>query len=250
VPDPYVHVTPSTFDALAGGEQAPLSPEDDHHVRRVLRLGVGADLVLSDGRGREAPARLTAEGVVLTGDVVVVQERSPRLHVVQALAKSRKVDEVIRSVTELGVSAVTVVAADRSVVALSGPKTRKVQDRWHSIARSAAGQSRRAHLPEVQGPVSVEEVAAGVGDRVVGLVAEVAARTGLRTALMGAGRVADPHEVRIAIGPEGGWSDDELAVFDGAGWVAVTLSSSSVLRTEHAGLVASAGIAALMGWMD
>lgn len=245
MPDPYVHVSSGVFDAVAAGAPAGLEPDDDHHVRRVLRLSAGDGLVVSDGRGRELAVRLTADGLQSAGEVVHRPAPTPRIHLLQGLAKARKVDEVIRAVTELGVNAVSVVAAERSVVQLRGPKEVKVRDRWRSVARSAAGQSRRAYLPDIDGPVDVATLASSARGGVVGVVAHVGAGDGLRTVLEGA--VPD-SEVRLAVGPEGGWTDAEVERFVGAGYRVASLGDS-VLRTEHAGLVAAAVAATVLGWM-
>lgn len=230
MPDPLVFV-----DGPLGvpGAVHPLSDDDARHLRRVLRLDDGAAVVVSDGGGQLAPGVLRGADVELTAPGERAAPRpGPAIEVVHALPKGSKLDEVIRTLTELGIRRIVPIVADRSVRVLEGDRAAKQLARWQGIARSAAAQSRRADLPEIVDVSSLDEVLA---DGPPGLVAHVGADVGLGAAI--ASGVTDP--LVLAIGPEGGWSREEIERFEAAGWTAVNLGAT-VLRTEHAAVVLAA----------
>ena len=145
--------------------------------------------------------------------------------------------------TELDVDRIVPVEAERSVVRLEGPKRAKAGERWRSVARSAVEQARRPWLPTVEDPTTLDAVPAADGGTLL-LVAHLGARTGLATALTD----GTPDRVVVAIGPEGGWSDGEVAALLDRGGIGVHLGDA-VLRTEHAATVAVAVVAAAAGRM-
>lgn len=245
MPTPFVLVDTDLAAATAGASVA-LDEDAEHHLNRVLRLRPGAELELGDGRGRTAPGRLTGAAVELMADPVHTTPPRPRLHVLQSLAKGRKVDEVVRSLTELGVDAVTLVSSARSVVRLEGGKAAKAQRRWQAVARAACEQSRRPWMPTVSGPVPLSEVLERLPRGRNGLVADVEASTPLAHAVRDGW---DGEEVLAAIGPEGGWTEEEVAACRAAGLQPVSLGHT-VLRTEHAGMVVAAVLAYETGRLD
>jgi 16S rRNA (uracil1498-N3)-methyltransferase len=246
VPAPLVYV--EDLGDAAPGESRALARDDDHHLRTVVRLRDGDEVVLADGAGRSATGRLVAGGAEVVDGVVVTPVPAPTVEVVHGLPKGRKLDEVVRVLTELGVDAVTPVHADRSPVELRGQKAEKAATRWRAVARSAGAQSRRARLPVVAAPTTLADaVAAHTGPDVLTLVAHPDATTGLGTALRA--RDAWPGRVVLVVGPESGWSDDEVAAWRAAGAAAVHLGAT-VLRTEHAAAAACAALALVLGRMD
>lgn len=243
MPDPFVYVESLGSDVGT----VELDRDADHHLRTVLRLDRGAGLTVSDGHGGHAPAELGAPGRArLTGAVVTEPAPPVSLHAVQALAKGRKVDEVVRALTELGVDRITVVAAARSVVRLGPAKAEKARRRWLAVARAAGAQARRVHLPVVEGPHELDRLHPGQPAPRTGVVADPSAVQPLREALAGA--PWDRDEVVFAVGPEGGWTADELGVLTAAGLGRATLGAP-VLRTEHAGLALGAILTFTLGRM-
>ena len=247
MPDPFVLVEAGLLEAATAGDRLTLEADADHHLRRVLRAEAGDPLEVADGAGRTAPARLTSEGVELTARPALHPPRATAIEVVHALPKGRKLDEVVRVLTELEVARVVPVQAARSVVRLDEARRRKAGDRWRAIARSAAEQSRRPYLPAVEDPCDFEDAALPAGDPLL-LVANLGAPTGLATALGAATTDGAVDRVVVAIGPEGGWTDDEVAALVARGGRRVHLGDT-VLRTEHAATVAVAVIAAAVGRM-
>lgn len=238
------------------GASIPLPAETRHHLTTVRRVRDGEVLDLSDGFGHRVRAELVDGDARLLAPTVFHPPPRPRLHVLQGLPKGRKVDDIVRVVTELGVDAVTLIAADRSVARPDARRAATLRTRLDAVARAAAGQARRHRLPVIGGPHPLAESveAAGLAESADG--AEPACRK-LLVAHPGApslGRLDAAElracdEITIAVGPEGGWSMDERDRVRDLGAREVGLGPT-VLRTEHAAAAAVAVIAALTGRWD
>jgi 16S rRNA (uracil1498-N3)-methyltransferase len=208
----------------------------------VRRASPGDLVRICDGCGTIVEARLTsvapgAVGAEIAGRTAVPAP-APRIEVHQGLAKGDKVDGVIRQLVEMGVDGIVVFEAGRSVARWDPARQAAAARRWSTIAREAAKQSHRAWMPTVTGPLSVT-AAAGAG-RGLGLVAHPAAGSRLGDALASAScGPGAPDCVWVVVGPEGGLSGDELAIFAAAGAVPVSLGPQ-VLRTETASVVTAA----------
>jgi 16S rRNA (uracil1498-N3)-methyltransferase len=241
---PLVHVDQS-LDGVGVGDVVALPRAQRHHLATVLRLGVGEPLELSDGAGSHAVAELTDQGARLTEPPVTVPRPRPRLRVVHALPKGRKLDEVIRTVVELGVDEVAPVTASRSVRRPEGARGDKAVQRWQAVARSACEQARRVHGVHIA-PL------AGVADlEVTGrwLLADPRAAGSLPSGLAdldAAELVRHDQTVTVAVGPEGGWTEQEVDLLASRGALPVHLGPT-VLRTEHAAAAAVAVISAALG---
>lgn len=230
----------------------PLPPEGDfalpepvvHHAVRVLRMQAGEHIVLFDGRGGEVEAVLEGQGKRWSARLVerrAVECESPlQIVLVQALASADKMDWVVQKAVELGVAAVLPVRASRSVLKLAGERADKRVAHWRDVAVSACEQSGRNRVPKVAGIVDLRAYLAQPRDGVQRLVLDPVG--GQRLAELGRPQGA----CHLLIGPEGGWSDDELAACRAAGCGGVTLGPR-VLRTETAGLAAVAAMQALWG---
>ncbi len=230
------------------GEVVRLAPDDYHHLWRVLRLRIGDPLEVCDGQGHVWQASLLSSGrAELVEGPVVREAPKPRLHVLQALPRGRKLDDVIEALVELGVERITPVVAERSIPRLTGEKRERAHRRWTAVARAAAAQSRRAWLPVVSELDDVASAATNLArSHVGGVAAHVGASTPLALAL--AALPPDIPEVAVAVGPEGGWSESEVDCWRSGGLEAITLGPS-VLRTEHAAFGACAAIAYALGRM-
>jgi 16S rRNA (uracil1498-N3)-methyltransferase len=244
---PYVHVDASLGERCAG-DRVPLSDAERHHLGRVLRLTDGARVEVADGTGWSAPATLTGEELALTADPEAAPPPRPALALAQALPKARKLDEVVRTATELGVDRLWPLATSRSVVRLDAARTARAVERWEAVVRAAAEQARRPSRPHVHPPIGLEDLpgAAAVPAGGVLLVAHPGAAS-LAGVLTAAWR--DAPVVAVAVGPEGGFTADEVAQLVGAGALAVGLGPT-VLRTEHAGAAALAVLAGGLGRWD
>lgn len=235
---PFVHLD-APLDRATSGTVCELSAPERSHLERVLRLGPGAVVEVADGVGWSAAGVLADGGVRLTGDARLTPEPTPRLVLAQGLPKGRKLDEVLRQATELGVDEVRVLTTARSVPRLEGDRGAKARTRWEAVVRAASEQARRPRRPRVTGPLSLERGAGG--DEVV-LVAHPGA-PGLPSVVPELGGV--PALV-LAVGPEGGFTDDEVAEAVTSGALAVGIGRT-VLRTEHAGAAGLAVLSAAVG---
>jgi len=208
------------------------------HLVRVLRARPGDRLTLFDGRGEEARARVVAvEGERVR---VRVEERRPvrrepdaEVTLYLGLLKGEKLAEVVRMGTELGVSRFVLLVTRHAVAKTIRPA--KIE-RLRRIAVEAAKQSGRTALPEVAGPIALAEV-----PRVEqGLVADP--RAGARVA-----EVLNPERpVALAVGPEGGFAEEELRFLTERGFTPVTLGRR-ILRAETAACTLVALVTAAHG---
>ncbi|THF60677.1 16S rRNA (uracil(1498)-N(3))-methyltransferase [Pseudothauera rhizosphaerae] len=232
-------------EALPAGGEVRLPEALAHHAARVLRLQDGDAVVLFDGRGGEVPARLAVSGRQWSArlEAVRVVERESPLAVVlvQALASGDKMDWIVQKATELGAAGVVPVTAARSVLRLAGERAEKRLAHWRQVAVAACEQCGRNRLPDVEPIVALDDYLAAA--RTVRKLV-LAPEGGRPLRELAPPRTGEP--LHLLIGPEGGWSDAELAACLRAGAEPLGLGPR-VLRTETAGLAALAALQALWG---
>ena len=214
-----------------------------HHADRVLRMRPGDTLTLFDGQGEQVRARLLSVGRGARAELLEwsgPRTESPlELVLVQSLASGDKMDWVVRKAVELGVSRIIPLAAERSVLKLSGQRAEKRLRHWRQIVISACEQCGRNRLPDVALLTALPGYLAGTeGCRRLVL----APRGGQRLSELQRG--AGP--VHLLVGPEGGWSDHESAQMQAVGCESVSIGPR-VLRTETAGLAAAAAMQTMWG---
>jgi 16S rRNA (uracil1498-N3)-methyltransferase len=214
--------------------------EDHRYLIRVLRMAVDDRVILFDGLGGEAAARIIRIGpraleLKIEERRTTAAEPRPHVTLIQALTKGDKLDLVVQKATELGVQRIIPVTSARSVPRLEAMRALGRRARWQKIAREAARQSGRADAPDIE-PVTALETAVGAAarDAFKLMLWEGARHHPLRTALPDGDE--PPKQIVLAIGPEGGFADDEVAVARAAGFVTVGLGPR-ILRTETAALV-------------
>jgi RNA methyltransferase, RsmE family len=221
--------------ALRTGATVVLDGPEGRHAATVQRLGVGERLVLTDGNGTSAIGTVTRTDrdrlEVEIGDVVLAAPPQPRLVVVQALPKGERGELAVATMTEVGADVIVPWAAARCVVQWHGARGEKALTRWRTTSRESAKQSRRSRFPEVTGVATTRDVAAWLRDAALAAVLHEEAATPL-----GAASLPDAGDVVLVVGPEGGISAEELAVFDDAGAAPYRLGPT-VLRTSTAGAV-------------
>jgi len=220
-----------------------LDPAQSRHLELVLRLKPGAKLEVFDGGGARWPARLESPGVLRLGARKEPERGPADVWLAQALAKGEKLDLVVQKATELGARRILPLAAERSVVRLDDERAERRTGRLRRIAQEAARQCGRNHVPAVDVPCTLADLA--------GLLRAEPERRGL---------LLDPEEravrlsqaargasrILLAIGPEGGFTPAERARAAAAGFASVALGPR-VLRTETAGLAALAIVQHLAG---
>ncbi len=180
---------------VADVEAPALTDADRHHLERVLRLRTGDTLTVCDGRGRWRPCALGDEPEPV-GEIVEAPTPSPVLTVAVALVKGERPELVVQKLTELGIDRIVLFGAERSVVRWDDAKAQRNLDRLGAVAREASMQCRRVWLPEV---LTLRDTASAA-----------ALRGAARCERGGAAlTLATPT---LLVGPEGGWSDEELAL--------------------------------------
>lgn len=215
-----------------------------HHALRVLRLPTGTAITLFDGSGGQYPAVLRVQDRTAWADVgsheAIDCELRGRLTLIQGMASGDKMDWVVEKAVELGVSALIPVAAERSVLRLSGPRLEKRLAHWRAIVRAASEQSGRNRLMRILDPAPLRDHLAALNGP--SLFCHPDGETDFSQALN------DTHNsLNILVGPEGGWSPEELALARHHGLQGVRFGPR-VLRTETAGLAMTAAATALLGW--
>lgn len=240
-------VAEGAMDAQAGDTVA-LTGAEAHHAAVVRRVRSGEEVTVGDGRGvwldavcenvtpKEVMVRVTARRVE--------PQPSPRLVLVQALAKGDRDELAVQAATELGVDEIVPWQASRSVSRWEGPKVAKGVARWEAITREAAKQAHRAWIPDISAPVTTQQLAARAAKASV-LVLEPTADATLTAQLL---VPVGERDIVLVVGPEGGIAPEELDVLVAAGAVVVRLGET-VLRTSTAGPAALAvASAALDRW--
>lgn len=195
------------------------------------RVEAPAELVKADTRAAECEVGALSEPTAVLGARVVL---------VQAIGKGDSVDRVVRDATALGVAQLVLVESRRTVVRL-GDRAEARRDRWRSIAVQAARQCGRGDVPDIDGPADLEHVLPP--DRGSGLVLDPRGGQRLHSAL---DSWDVDTELKLVIGPEGGWAPEEMARLEGRGFEP-TRFGALVLRTETA---ATAALGAVVARLD
>jgi 16S rRNA (uracil1498-N3)-methyltransferase len=234
---PRFHLAELDRDAARGT----LADDEASHLIRVLRLGVGAEIDVFDGRGgmyRASVAALTRDAVSLAilGPAAAAPEPAVRVTMAISVLKGDKMDSVVRDVTMMGAAAVQPLVSTRSETSLVTLARAHRAERWQRIAVSSVKQCGRAVLPGILRPLNLDD---WLGHQVSGAaLALVEPSAGAGTRLAGVPR---QEAVSLLVGPEGGWTPDELSMMANAGVTSIGLGART-LRAEAAPLVALAAL--------
>ena len=230
-------------DLDAPGRHATLSREESHHLLHVMRLRVGAEVRVFDGRGGEWHARVAAADrdrvrLEMGGPVAPAPEWSTSLVLAQAVLKGDRMEAVVRDATMMGVAVVQPITTTHTTVparAIGAPAI----ERWRRVAIASAKQCGRAVVPEVRPAAGLGVVAREVAAGVRLLLTEPRAEAEASTRIDAWRHAARAGGAVVAVGPEGGWSRDEIAEATAAGFVCWSLGATT-LRADAAALAALA----------
>jgi len=241
---PRVHVD----QPLGPGHEVLLPEQSGEHVARVLRLERGHPLILFNGDGCEYEATLASLAKrAVTAEVTAVravERESPlRLTLAQGIARGEKMDWILQKATELGVARIVPIVTERTEVKLDEERAERRVLHWTQVIAGACEQSGRTRLPQLEMPQRLDRWLSALDDD-----------GPLRLALIPGGDVgardlpAMPHGALLCVGPEGGFSDKDIAMLQQSAFRALRLGPR-ILRTETAGIAALAALQALQGDM-
>lgn len=234
-----------SHEPLGTGKRCLMTGNAANHLVRVLRLGVGADVTLFDGRGGEYAARIDSikkDSVAIDVGAHAPTERESPLVVTlaQGVSRGERMDWVVQKSTELGARRIIPLITVRSVVRLDAQQAQKRLQHWQGIAAAACEQCGRNRLPELATPVDLMEfLGSAVPD----------AQLRLLLSPMGALRLSAVKSARsiiLLIGPEGGLAPEEREAALARGFAEMRLGPR-VLRTETAAIAALAALQQAFG---
>ncbi len=218
------------------GNRAALTGEHADHLFRVLRAHLGQEFDIATGtvvrRGRVATIQEGRVEFELGEEVPAANVLN--LTLLLAVFKFDRMEWALEKCTELGVSRIVPVIARRTDAHLASAVVKRAE-RWRRIAVQAAEQSRRANPPEIAAPLKLKDAMIDGAARLRIVLAESEQATLLRDVLAS----SPGREIVLAIGPEGGWADDELQLFQKSGWMSASLGPT-ILRAETAAIAATA----------
>lgn len=214
--------------------------EESHHIIDVMRLSEGDRIVVFDGTGREYAGEI--ESIANKRVVINILERrsSKKKHPVsislaQAVPKRDKMDLIVQKTTELGVDEIIPVETARTIVRLKGKRRDFKIGRWEKIAVEASKQSGRADLPEIKEITPFEKIIESIDRFDIAIIPCLSEKAiSIKSALEKAKR---PKRALVIIGPEGGFSDDEIRRAAEKGALPVTLGPL-VLKSDTAAIAA------------
>ncbi|MDB9309220.1 16S rRNA (uracil(1498)-N(3))-methyltransferase [Aphanizomenon sp. CS-733/32] len=214
--------------------QLVLTPQQQHYLLRVLRLRDGDKFIVMDGMGKWWLAQLQGEQGEILEPLEVKTELPVAITLMMALPKGNGFDEIVRCCTELGVTCIAPILSDRTLL---NPSPQKLE-RWQRIASEAAEQSERAVVPTILQPVAFNTV---IKENIATHRYICEARGDYPHLQQIINKTA--NEIIIAIGPEGGWTNQELEIARESGFQPISLGRR-ILRAVTAPIVAISLIAA------
>ena len=230
---------------LITGSRIELPPPIAHHAARVLRLRDGAPMVLFNGRGGEFSATLSIAGHqahATVGAHAPIERESPlAVTLVQSWIAADRLDWLVEKTVELGVASIIVAPAARSVVRLTDHRARGRVQKLRDIAIAACAQCGRNQIPTIESAGSLERaLQSALSDAAIGVLLLPSASLGVTAASLSSRRIA------LAVGPEGGFDDAEIALAQRLGYQGHRLGPR-ILRTETAGVVGLAALQSTLG---
>lgn len=216
-----------------------ITGSDANHIQNVLRLKVGDAIDILNSTSKIYAAKIVKESKEeIKCEIVSVRsiksEPAIKVTIAQSLPKGHKMDLIVQKCTELGVHKIIPFLSERTVIKLGKEKKRERALRWQRIAKSSAEQSGRGIIPHIEEIKTFEELLDYPKQYDLSLIPwEMEEKKTLKETLKGNKKI---KSIAIAIGPEGGFSRDEIEKAKKTGFIPITLGRR-ILRTETAPLV-------------
>ena len=236
------YITPEQYN----GDEIRIIGEDVNHMKNVLRMKEGEELICCDGNGKEYSclvAELSREYVLVkvVSEQMSANELSVRTVLFQGLPKKDKMELIIQKAVELGVAEIVPVMTKRTIVKLEDKKKEEKKiERWQSIALSAAKQSGRGIIPVIKPVMTWKEMLDYMGNLDYNIVLYENA-LGMKATKECIKMAVQKSSVGILVGPEGGFEESEVAQATEQGAACVSLGHR-ILRTETAGFTMLAAL--------
>lgn len=230
------------------GEQVTLSDDAAGHIGRVLRMKPTQQVSLFNGEGGEYLCELEEVGKkAVTAKVISFDDHcaeSPlKVHLGQGISRGDKMDFTIQKAVELGVTEITPIFSERCGVKLTGDRLEKKHQQWQKIAISAAEQSGRNIIPRVHPPIKLNQWLEQDTDEVK-ITLHPRAQYSIKT--LAQSQQTKISSIRFVVGPEGGFTDDEIAQTKQAEFIDIKLGPR-ILRTETAALTVLSALQLQLG---
>ena len=228
-------------NALTDG-QVHITGDDVNHIKNVLRMNVGEQIIVSRLKDDENVDYYCSVTEITEGQVTAridwteeQRELNNKIYLFQGLPKGDKMELIIQKGVELGAYEIIPVAMSRSVVKLDAKKEAGKIKRWQAISESAAKQSKRSIIPEIKPVMTVKEALSYAKGLNVKLMPYENAK-GIDETRRVISQINAKDSIAVFIGPEGGFSPEEVEEVKAGGFYPVTLGKR-ILRTETAGLM-------------
>ncbi len=236
-------------ESYNGGKQLELTGNDYHYLIRVLRYKKGAEFPGRDRKGNffDLSVMSISDNQCILGveESTMGQPELPEIILYQCVCKGKKMDQIIRQVTETGVYSIIPVVSDFSVSKMDTEKPGKI-DRWHKIIREAIQQSGSRINTQIGAPVTIDKLAeideSASSKGKIGLFFHQEA---LDNSTLHGYLGSNPEKIHLVIGPEGGLSDREIAILYDKNYKSVYLKTN-ILRAETAALYAVSTVQTLL----
>ncbi len=230
-------------EALESGCSVILSKEQCHHLLNVLRLAVGDEIQCFDGSGSQFTAKIVGADrkkckLSISTETTMDTPIPKALHLGISWLKGSSMDLVVQKTTELGVTDLWPIQAERSNVKMNAARIESRLKHWHKIAIHATEQSERLFIPKIHEPVTTQQF--------------LKKNQGVNTIILHPNSPAlngqmKHQELALMIGPEGGWTKEELVLAEDCG-AKIRGLGSKILRAETAPLAAIASVNQIWGW--
>ena len=227
-------------DDCRQGDRYVITGADHNHIKNVLRMKVG-DTILISANGKSDLCEIE----IIDNDEIVAPiieedyqntELPLQIHLFQGLPKSDKMELIIQKAVELGVYSITPIEMKRCIVKLDDKKKKSKQTRWQAISESAAKQSKRNTIPEINEIISYK-AALNAAKELDLLLVPYENEDGILSTKEALAKLKEAKSVGIIIGPEGGFDDAEIEAAKDAGGRIISLGKR-ILRTETAAITA------------
>lgn len=222
-----------------GENKISITSSDVNHIKNVLRMKLGEEVLISNGEDKEYLCKLSSiENEEIIADIIMVDEVGSELpakiYLFQGLPKGDKMELIIQKAVEIGVSEIIPVSTKRSIVKLDKKKEESKTKRWSLISESAAKQSGRMVIPKVRNVMTLKEAIDYGKDFDYNLIPYELFRGMDKTKEL-IDKIQAQTTIGIFIGPEGGFDESEIEYAKENGLVPISLGKR-ILRTETAGL--------------